>query len=223
MSRPFSEAQPAGDGPEADARSPLLQLLSSALQLWVRQQCQQVESLEIQLLGSALQLLRGRLSGVRVLARGVTYQDLDFEQVELTSSGLTLQIGNLWRRQPLQLQEAFRIRGRVRFSPEGLTRSLARQPWRPLADQLAEDLLGVTPLVALQIRGDRLIFCVQPLATSSPVELETHIQVEAAGLRILALHGSVNTLLPMDGSIELERASVQGGMVLIEGQAQVTP
>jgi hypothetical protein len=40
---------------------PVMQLLASGLQLWVRQQCDAIESLEIQLEGSALGLLRGKL------------------------------------------------------------------------------------------------------------------------------------------------------------------
>ena len=47
----------------------MLNLLASGLQLWVRQQCDAVESLELQLHGSALGLLRGRLEGVSLVAR----------------------------------------------------------------------------------------------------------------------------------------------------------
>lgn len=41
----------------------MLQLLASGLQLWIRQQCEALDSLELQLHGSSLGLLRGRLEG----------------------------------------------------------------------------------------------------------------------------------------------------------------
>ena len=63
-----------------------MQLLASGLQLWVRQQCDAIESLEIQLEGSALGLLRVKLAGVSLMARRVSYQQLELELVQLTSS-----------------------------------------------------------------------------------------------------------------------------------------
>ncbi len=204
-------------------QDPVLQLLAAGLQLWVRQQCESVESLEIQLQGSALQLLRGRLEGVRLLARGVSYRNLRLELVELSSAGLQVQMGNLWRGQPVQLQQSFQISGLVSFTPEGLSQSLAQPQWRPLADQLAEELLGIAPLVRLAIRGDRLVFTAQAVGEPRPVELETTLQASAGSVLITAAEGAVSSLLPMDPAVEVERAVLEAGMVVLEGNATVRP
>ena len=204
-------------------QDPVLQLLAAGLQLWVRQQCESVESLEIQLQGSALQLLRGRLEGVRLFARGVSYRNLRLELVELSSAGLQVQMGNLWRGQPVQLQQSFRISGLVSFTPEGLSQSLAQPQWRPLADQLAEELLGIAPLVRLAIRGDRLVFTAQAVGEPRPVELETTLQASAGSVLITAAEGAVSCLLPMDPAVAVERAVLEAGMVVLEGNATVRP
>jgi hypothetical protein len=204
-------------------QDPVLQLLAAGLQVWVRQQCESVESLEIQLQGSALQLLRGRLEGVRLLARGVSYRNLRLELVELSSTGLQVQMGNLWRGQPVQLQQTFRISGLVSFTPEGLSQSLAQPQWRPLADQLAEDLLGIAPLVRLRIRGDRLVFTAQAVGEPRPVELETTLQASEGSVLVTAAEGAVSSLLPMDPAVVVERAVLEAGMVVLEGSATVSP
>jgi len=204
-------------------QDPVLQLLAAGLQVWVRQQCESVESLEIQLQGSALQLLRGRLEGVRLLARGVSYRNLRLELVELSSTGLQVQMGNLWRGQPVQLQQTFRISGLVSFTPEGLSQSLAQPQWRPLADQLAEDLLGIAPLVRLTIRADRLVFTAQAVGEARPVELETTLQASEGSVLVTAAEGAVTSLLPMDPAVVVERAVLEAGMVVLEGSATVSP
>ena len=218
----MTSAPSPGNGQSQPASGPLLQLLASALQLWVRQQCEAVGSLEIELLGSSLQLLRGRLDGVRVLARQVTYRNLDLEQVELTSSPLELQLSSLWRGQPLQLRQEFRIRGRVGFTPAGLQRSLVRPAWRPLADRLVDQLLGITPLVGLRIDADRLVFTARPIGGGNPLERHTTLQVEAGGLRITPEEGSP-ALLPIDPSIQLERVNLEEGLLILRGSAAITP
>ena len=56
---------------------PVLQLLASGLQFWIRQQCESVEQLELQLHGSTLALLRGRLEGVSLVARKAVFSALE--------------------------------------------------------------------------------------------------------------------------------------------------
>ena len=85
------------DDTDAKRSGPVLQLLASGLQFWIRQQCQAVDSLELQLHGSALGLLRGRLDGVSLVARRVVFSSLEIEQVELNSDAIQVQIGGLLR------------------------------------------------------------------------------------------------------------------------------
>jgi hypothetical protein len=203
-------------------RQPVLQLLARALQLWLRQQCEAVQTLEIQLQGSTRELLGGRLEGVQVRARGVGYRRLELSLVELQVGAVQLQLGRLWRGGPLQLPPHVAITGLVGFTPEALSKSLLQPQWQPLADLLADQLLGVSPLVGLQIRGDRLVFQAQAMGSGQPVELETTIQAEAGGLRIRAAGGGIDTLLPMDPSIQLQRATLEAGMLILDGSALVT-
>jgi hypothetical protein len=180
-----------------------------------------VQSLEIELQGSSRELLRGRLAGVRVQASGVSYRQLELALVDLQVGELQLQLGRLWRGQ-LQLPQQIPITGLVSFTPEALSRSLLQPQWQTLADDLAEQLLGVTPLVGLQVRGDRLVFQAQGVGSSTPLELETRVCAEAGSVRISTAAGGLDTLLPMDPTITVQRAAIEAGLLVLEGNATVT-
>ena len=201
---------------------PVMQLLASGLQFWVRQQCQAIESLDLQLQGSAMALLRGQLAGVRLMARGVVYQNLQLELVELTSSPIAVNIGSVLKGQPLQLQQPFTIEGQISFSAEGLTQSLTHPQWRDLGDQLADALLGITPLVELRISQNHLIVAAQPAGAQNRVELETELRVQGGSVAICPLRDDLAVPLPLDHGITVERANLEGGMVQLFGKAQVS-
>jgi len=201
---------------------PVMQLLASGLQLWVRQQCDAIESLEIQLEGSALGLLRGKLAGVSLMARRVSYQQLELELVQLTSSPIEVNIGKLLKGQPLQLQHPFSIRGQVGFTAEGLNQSISRPQWRGLADHLGEMLLGISPVVELRISQDKLIFAAKAAGEVGLVELETHLDATDGAVVINAIQGKLQVELPMDPGITIERANLEGGMVQLYGTAKVS-
>jgi hypothetical protein len=201
---------------------PVMQLLASGLQLWIRQQCQAIGSLDIQLEGSALQLLRGRLAGVQLLARRVVYRNLHFELVELRSGPIQVHSGNLLKGQPLQLEQAFQIQGQVSFTPEGLTRSLSTPQWRALGDTLAEALLGIVPLVELRMNRDSLVLATRGLGSPELIELETTVTAVEGSVEIRSRDGSVSSRLPMDPGITIEDARLEAGMVQLVGAARVS-
>ena len=134
----------------------MLALLARGLELWLRQQCQTIGTLNIQLEGSAGRLLQGQLEGVSLSARAATYQDMELEEVDLRSGPIRVRTGPLWRRQVVELDETFRIEGRVVFSSDGLQRSLASSRWQDLVDGLARGLGIQAPVSAIRLEGDRL-------------------------------------------------------------------
>lgn len=201
----------------ASGNSPVLNLLASGLQAWVRQQCEAVESLELQLHGSALGLLRGRLEGVSLVARRVIYSSLEIEMVELRSSAIQVQLGNLLKGQALQLHQAFQIEGYVAFTAAGLCRSLCMPQWRGLGDQLAETLLGLTPLQEVRIERDRLILQAQGMSCDTlPEAVDGHLELRRA-------EGEQRVALPGDPNIQISEANLEGRLLQLHGNARVWP
>jgi len=201
----------------ASGNSPVLNLLASGLQLWIRQQCEVVESLELQLHGSALGLLRGRLEGVSLVARRVIYSSLEIEMVELRSSAIQVQLGNLLKGQALQLHQAFQIEGYVAFTAAGLCRSLCMPQWRGLGDQLAETLLGLTPLQEVRIERDRLILQAQGMSCDTlPEAVDGHLELRRA-------EGEQRVALPGDPNIQISEANLEGRLLQLHGNARVWP
>lgn len=229
-----------GDGPTSDPASapgsgagdsagggPVLRLLARGLELWLHQQCEAIEELQIQLEGSASQLVRGRLDGVRLQARGVRFQQLRFERVVLRSTPMQVRMGALLRSQTLRLEHPFEITGSVVFSAEGLSRSLTALPWSELGDALAAELLGRGPLAGLRFEGDRLILCSEPAMPGQPLERATRLLIEAGGLVLQAAAEGPEgcaalARLPRDPNIQFDAAELAGEALTLQGRARVS-
>jgi hypothetical protein len=206
------------------ARSgPLMQLLASGLQLWVRQQCQSIDSLDIALQGSALGLLRGRLAGVQLLARRAVFAHLPIEQVELTSEPITVHMGNLLQGDPVKLEQAFTIAGQLSLTAAGLTTLLSHPQWRDLAELLHDRVLGQLPLQQVRVEPERLVFVLQGNAPADRVELQVLVRAAGGTIELASPAGELLCRLPMDPNITIERAWIEAGMVQLQGCARVSP
>jgi hypothetical protein len=205
------------DDTQTPRTSPVLQLLASGLQFWIRQQCEAVDSLELQLHGSSLGLLRGRLEGVSLVARGVVFSSLEIERVELRSEAIEVQVGNLLRGKAVQLDQPFHIEGIVVFSAGGLGRSLCTPHWRPLGDQLVDGLLGLTPLQSVSIERDQLVLQAQDRRCA------TVPRAVDGGLQLCGVEGRPCVSLPSDPNIDIREANLKGGVLQLHGRARVSP
>jgi len=216
---PASEADPS----LTSGGGPLLALVARGLEFWLRQQCDAIEQLDIRMEGSAARLLRGQLEGVHLVARGVVYQQLEFEAVELRSEAIRLRLGPLLRRQTVELENPFRIQGEVTFTSDGLSRSLASPAWHSFGDDLAEELLGLAPLSAVRITGDHLVFSTSPPGAEVPLERAARLAAAEAGLVLHPLDDGPTVTLPIDPDIRIEQAVVGGGLLQLQGKAKVIP
>jgi hypothetical protein len=217
---------PDPTGPQAGeaGAGPVLGLLSRGLEFWVRQQCQAIEQLEIQLEGSAWQLMRGRLAGVIVQARGVRYQELEFAEVHLRGEAMAVRMGKLLRQQVLELETPFRVQGTICFSGEGLNRSLAHPNWNWLADQLAEDLLGIQPLASLNLQDDQVVL---QACSAGPkgevVQRAARLEAREGSVAVVGVEGEWSSRVPMDPGIRIETARVGKGRLELSGAATLVP
>lgn len=209
---------------ESNASSgPLLQLLANGLNLWIRRQCDEVGDLNLVLNGSALQLLRGRLKGVELVGRLVTFQGLPIQRAELSSGPLNINLKPSQPGQLLQLQEPFQIQGSVTMGGQDLNRALVTERWRWLGDWLAEQLMGLTTLGNFEIDNDTLVLTAPVIHEGEVVSKRFQLDAAHGTVRIRLIETDGEVLLPMDANIKIEEAHLRGGQLHLSGQAAVTP
>lgn len=203
---------------------PLLNVLAGALRLWIRSQCDNLGSLELELKGSSWSLLRGRLSGVSLRARDVRFQGLPLQSVDLCSGPITVDMKLLSPGQMLALQQSFQVEGEVSFNGRQLNNALLAEPWRWLGDWMAEQLMGLSPLGALSIDTDLIELQVAVAAHQDPARRRFRLNAEQGTLCFRPETADEPcTLLPMDPAIRIEHAQLTGGQLALKGHASVTP
>ena len=203
---------------------PLLRLISSGLRLWIASRCDQVGELDLTLRGSSLSLLQGRLEGVDLKARQVRFDGLPLQFAEISSGPIQLDLSLLKPGRMLALRDPFQVNGTVTLPGAELNASLGSERWRDLADWMAEQLLGVTPLGALRIDNTVLELRAQVSAQTDPIRRRFRLQAEAGTVRFCPFDDDApSTRLPMDPSIRITDVSLSAEQVTLTGVAVLKP
>ena len=196
---------------------PALGVISQAIKLWLKSVCSQLEPLDLKLQGSLWRLLQGHLAGATVHAKGVVFQDLAIEQVELSSEPIDLNVGALLKGQPLQLRQSFAVKGWVQFSEAGLTCCLHSQTLSEFSAELCGMFLGGQPLQRFEIQADKVLLH----STAALAAVACQCVLEGGELSLRDEHKAL--VVPMDPAITLEDLELQSAQLTLRGRSVVSP
>jgi hypothetical protein len=195
---------------------PALGLISQAIRLWLKSVCSRLDQLELKLEGSLLQLMRGRLEGVRVEARGVVFQGLALEQVALRSEPISIDVAPLLKGQPLQLRQSFAVKGWVRFSEAGLNQCLQSPGLQDLNAALGNTFLAGASLQHFGLGNTGV-----NLRDHNGLQQACCLQLQNGELRLQQQERRL--VIPMDPAIRLEQLEQDQTQLKLSGCAQVSP
>ena len=131
---------------------PLEKLLSSALIIWVRNQCDYIGDIKIELnIESLIDLIRGRLSGARLIAKEIIFKNLPIHSAECNTGEIEVKLD--LKRNKVTLSKDFRMEGIISFTNKGLNDLLLADKWAWLGNYLSEELLGASEFINIAIEN----------------------------------------------------------------------
>ncbi len=99
-------------------------ILSPAIQMWLRSQVEQVESLQFKIVGGDRQILSGYIPKVSIAASRAVYQGLHLSQLQLEGTDIQVNLGQVIKGKPLRLLEPIPVAGQLLLQEQDLQTSL---------------------------------------------------------------------------------------------------
>ncbi len=116
--------------------------LSPALQFWLKSQLEEVSELKVKIEGGDRQIITGKIPQVSVASTDAIFRGLHLTEVELSATGIRINIGQIIKGKPLQILESFPIFGQIKLLESDFNASL-QSPL--LAEAIIEFLTPLLP------------------------------------------------------------------------------
>ena len=226
-------------------------VLSPAVQLWLRSQVEQVDSLQFKIMGGDRQILSGHIPMVSIAASRAVYQGLHLSQLQLEGSSIRVNLGQVIKGKPLRLLEPIPVGGQLLLKTSDLEASLHSPMLSNAVSEFLTTLLksdGITNsdyyLKERQIswqkvdidQGHLTLFgtLTDPVHQTTPIIITAGLQLTTP--QVLTLNPLQIQLSPtspplnFDGfqvdlgsEVELEELTLTPGQMLCRGRLRVLP
>lgn len=214
----------------------LTTILTPALRVWLSSQLDTIEGLQLHLTSSDQQILRGIIPAVSLQSDFAIYQGLHFDQISLSAEEISVNIGQIFKGQPLQILKPIPVTINLRITEEHLNQSLSSSLLQSGLQDFLSLLLETDSLpsfhwekIILQeqqflLKGKSISFPENPIFIQGKVSLKSpqDLLIDPIQVQGLNLEKPLSPVPFNFGSpVDLDRLNVTPDGIFIQGKLRI--
>ena len=208
---------------EASKNDPIIKIIEFGIELWIRKQCKSIGNLKLEIFGSTIELIRGRLSEVKLIANKVNFQDLNLYYVNLRSDPLKFNINLSRRDQRFVFRKRFGIKADVHITTENLNQLLNTERWKWIGDWLANKLIKADKLKSMKINENSIKLAGVKSDETKVLTDEFFLKSSSGTLMFHNKNKTITSLLPMDPNINIYNALIKDNKIFVSIHSEINP
>ena len=132
----------------------LARLLEKGIEILLKKECKKIGEVEIDINASSIEIIKGLIREVNIIAKEINYKDILFDKVELEASDVKIifKINN----KELSLKNNFIVKFKISLSANSLKTILLSKTWNWIGDMIIKELLDQDKLEDIKIENDQI-------------------------------------------------------------------
>ena len=132
----------------------LARLLEKCIEILLKKECKKIGEVEIDFNASSIEIIKGIIREVNIIAEEINYKDILFDKVELEASDVKIifKINN----KELSLKNNFIVKFKISLSANSLKTILLSKTWNWIGDMIIKELLDQDKLEDIKIENDQI-------------------------------------------------------------------
>ncbi len=133
----------------------LAKLLEKGIEILVKKECKKIRKVEIEIVASSIQIIKGIIKKIYIIAEGINYKDLLFDKIELEANDIKI-IFSLNNKE-LSFKNKFIIKFKISLSENSLKKILLSDDWNWIENMISEELLNHHKLEDIRIKNGQIL------------------------------------------------------------------
>ncbi len=196
----------------------LAKLLEQGIKILVIKYCKKIGSIKINIIASSIQIIKGELQKINIIAEDINYKDLLFDRVELEANQIKIKLTN----KELNFKNNPKIRFNLSLSEDSLKTVLLSKNWSWIGDSICKEILNNEKLEDLNLRNDKLL--IKGYKNNMTNNQAEQINIKAEKGKIYLGNKSYNKTIqvPMENKIYIENVCIENNLIKISANSSLS-
>tara|TARA_B100001029_G_C14963469_1_gene395898 strand:- start:73 stop:705 length:633 start_codon:yes stop_codon:yes gene_type:complete len=198
----------------------LAKLLEKGIQLLIKKECKKIGKININIIASSIQIIKGIIQKIYIIAKDINYKDLLFDQIELEANDIEIiyKINN----KELKFKNNFTIKFKITLSENSLKKILLSNNWNWIGDMISKEILNHAKLEDIEIKnGQILITTSKDIQTKNEVE---NVYIKAENGKIFLENKTYNKSIkiPIEDKVCIKNINIRNNLINIFANSSIS-
>ena len=198
----------------------LAKLLEKGISILLFKECNKIGYLKIDLFASSIQIIKGEIKKIRIIAKDINYKDLLFDKIEIESSQIKIDFD--LRNKDLNFKNIPIIKFEILISENSLKNILLYSNWNQFGNIISKQILNQEKLTDLKIKDDQLLIkASHNNFENNKLEL-INIKTEKGKVYLNSKNHNKTIQIPFEDKIFIKNVNIENNFINIVANSSVS-
>ena len=198
----------------------LAKLLEEGIKILLKKECNEIINLNIVISATSLQVIRGIIKRIYIIAKGINYKDLLFDEIELEAYDVKI-IYNINPKE-LKFKNNLELTFKMTISECSLRSILLSKNWNWIGNKISKQILNQDKLEEIKIKDNQIV--IEALEGNHKIVNSQKLSIKAENGKIYLTnetkHISIN--IPIEDKIYIKTISLQNNLIIASANSSIS-
>ena len=198
----------------------LAKLLEKGIKLILKKECKYIGKIKIDIIASSLQIIKGIIEKIYIIAEEINYKDLLFDKIELEGNDIKIKfkINN----KELNLKNNPMIKFKITLSEKSLKAILLSNNWNWIGDKISKGILNEDTLEDIKIKNDKFIIITSKCNKNIHSKDRVNIKVNNGNLYLENQSYNKSIKIPIEEKVFINNVNIQNDLITILAKSSIS-
>tara|TARA_B100000579_G_scaffold167920_1_gene136612 strand:+ start:896 stop:1534 length:639 start_codon:yes stop_codon:yes gene_type:complete len=191
----------------------LTKILEKGIKILIKNECKNINNLRVNILASSLQIIKGKIEKIHIIAEDINYRDLLFDKIELEANEVKI-IFKIIKKQ-FNFKNNLIIKFRISLSEKSLRKILLSNSWSWISNMIAKEIFNQAILEDIKIRNDQILL--KPSSDKGIENKEEKVDIKTKKGQLYLENKSCNKSIkiPLEKKLFIENIYLKKNVLII--------
>tara|TARA_Y100001968_G_scaffold147633_1_gene135028 strand:+ start:575 stop:1207 length:633 start_codon:yes stop_codon:yes gene_type:complete len=202
------------------SKSLLAKLFENGIRILLFKECKNIGHLEIDIIASSIQIIKGEIQKINLIAKDIYYKDLLFDKIELDSNLIKVDF-NI-RNKKLNFKNHPKIKFKISISEISLKKVLLSHQWNWIGKLISKEILDRENLEDIKIRDGKLL--IKASETNIYINKLELVNIKTKKGKVYLYNKNYNKKIqiPIEDKIYIENLNIENNLINIFANSSIS-
>ncbi len=198
----------------------LAKLIEKGIEILLKKECKKIEEIEINIFATSIQIIKGLIQKIQIMAKNINYKDLLFDEVKLEANDvqIILKLNN----KELSFGNNFTTKLKISLSAKSLKTVLSSKNWNWIEDMMINKILNKNKLKDIQIKNGLIVIKTSQDDNIIYKEEKIEIKTENGKLYLRNIANNKYIKIPIEEKIYIKNVNLKNNLINITANSCIS-